>query len=595
MKKRFISNEFLSGLLRAVACAYQIKDDKKNKFKIIAYQRAADAIEHLSSEAKDLWDEGKLEEVSGIGPSIANHLAEIFKKGKSAHFEKIMEGINPSTFELLKIPGVGAKTAYKLANFFDLKNPKNAISQLEEKLKMREYGGLQGFGDESAQKILKGIASLKKKKKRLLLPVAEGISQKVVDWLKKEKEIKDIEVLGSLRRKASTIGDIDIGVSTENFQKTINHFVNYPDKVRILEKGKKDASIILINNIQVDLKVSKPENFGSLLQHFTGSKHHNIALRELALKKGMSLSEYGIKKDGQIIACDNEIKFYNLLGLEYIPPELREDEGEIEAAQNGKIPKNLVDLCDIKGDFQIHSNFDVETSHDLGISSMEEIIKKAEELNYEYLAFSEHNPSQRHHKEKDFIEILKRKKEKIDQINYSISKHSEKRIKKVFNSLEIDILPSGSLPLPEKAFDLLDFALVSVHSSFSMEKKKMTDRILKALSFHKKVKIFAHPTARRINYREGIEADWEKIFDYCLKNHKYLEINGDPLRLDLPDYLVKEAVKKGVKFVLGTDAHFKEGLLNMKYAVFVARRGWAQKGDILNTLGYNEVIKYLTN
>jgi DNA polymerase (family 10) len=250
---------------------------------------------------------------------------------------------------------------------------------------------------------------------------------------------------------------------------------------------------------------------------------------------------------------------------------------------------DLIELKDIKADLQIHSDFDIETSHDLGLSSMEEVIKKANEFGYEYLAFTEHNPSRSGHNEKQIVDLLKMKKEKSDKINSSLGKG---RIRKVFNSLEIDIMPDGSLPLTEKAMELLDFALVSIHSSFSMSKNEMTKRVLAGLS-HEKTKIFAHPTARKLNNREGIELDWEKIFEFAIKNHKWLEINADPMRLDLPDFLVREAVRAEVKLTLGTDSHTSQSLANMKYGVYTARRGWATKDDIMNSRSLESFEKLL--
>lgn len=343
------------------------------------------------------------------------------------------------------------------------------------------------------------------------------------------------------------------------------------------------------------MKVVKPGEYGALLQHFTGSKHHNIALRELAQKKGLSLSEYGIKKKGKntnIKAYKNEGDFYKALGMEWVPPELREDVGEIEAGLNNKLPK-LIEIDDVKADLQIHSNYDIETSHDLGASSMKDVVKKADELGYEYIAFTEHNPSKSKHNSKQVVDILKRKGETIVQLNYSFIKRRKNRVSKVYNSLEIDILPDGSLPVNNGGLETLDFALVSIHSSFRQSRNKMTERVLRGLE-HPKVKIFAHPTARKLNEREGIELNWEKIFQYCLDNNKWVEINAAPSRLDLPDFLIRDAVKLGVKLTLGTDAHHVDQLDNMKYGVWNARRGWAQKADIVNTKSFEEFDKLLS-
>ncbi|MGD8744291.1 MAG: helix-hairpin-helix domain-containing protein [Candidatus Woesebacteria bacterium] len=583
-------------LLKAVASAYEIKDEEKNRFKIIAYNRAADAVEHLSSEAKDLWDEGKLEEIPGVGKSIANHLDEIFKKGKSTHFKKVMKGLPAATYDLISIPGIGPKTAEKLTKKFGKRiGKKTSIKDLERLAKKGEIAKLEGMGEDSQEAILKAIKDTKGKTKRLLLPYAQNTADEIIDWLQKSKDVKRSDTLGSLRRKASTVGDVDVAVASDNPSKVIKHFCSYPKKTRVLEKGKRDASIILPGGKQVDLKIQSPNSYGALLQHFTGSKHHNIALREYANKKGLSLSEYGIKKrktkSKKTMKFSDEKSFYNYLKLKWIPPELREDNGEIEAAVNNNLPK-LIKEKDVRADLQIHSDFDIETSHDVGESSMEAIIEKADSLGYEYIAFTEHNPSKSRHSKSQITDIIKRKKEKVDKLSEKLKKDNYSNIKRVFNSLEIDILPSGKLPVPMEGLRFLDFALVSIHSSFKKTRKQMTDRVISALS-HEKVKIFAHPTARKLNTREGVELDWETIFDYCVNNDKWLEINADPMRLDLPDFLVKDAVTNNVILTLGTDAHHKDMLDNMKYGVYVARRGWAQKENVVNTKSLDEFEKLL--
>ncbi|MBU0569459.1 DNA polymerase III, partial [Patescibacteria group bacterium] len=324
--------------------------------------------------------------------------------------------------------------------------------------------------------------------------------------------------------------------------------------------------------------------------------HHNIALREYAQKKGLSLSEYGIRTKNKaqrtkVKKFNDEEGFYKYLGLKWISPELREDAGEIEAAIQDKLP-NLVQTSDIKADLQIHSDFNIETSHDLGESSMKDVVNKADKLGYEYIAMTEHNPSQSGHSDRQIMDLLKRKKNKIEEINSSLKISVKKYFKRVFNSLEIDILPNGQLPISDKTLELLDFALVSIHSSFKQNRDKMTKRVLDGLN-HPKVKIFAHPTGRKLNKREGVELDWPKIMDFCKNNNKWLEINADPMRLDLPDVLVKDAVDAEVLLTLGTDAHHTDMMDNMRYGVYVARRGWAEKANIVNTRSLNEFEEML--
>ena len=582
-----MTNTQIAELLRAIAASYQLKGEDKNRFRIIAYQRAADAVEHASSELKDLWDDAKLKEVPGIGESIASHLDELFRTGKSKHFEKVMEGLPKEMFDLMEVPGIGAKTAYKLVTKIGIKS----LEELEKAAKTGKVAELEGFGEQSQSDILKSIEETKGRTKRHILPYAAEAAGMVIDWMHKSKFVKRADPLGSLRRQAATVGDIDIAVASASPKEALDHFIKYPKKTRILEKGDRTASIVLPGDVQVDCMVQPPYAYGALLQHFTGSKHHNIALREYAIKHGMSLSEYGIKIKGKLFKFEKEEEFYKKLGMDWIPPELREDAGEIEAAISHKLPK-LIELKDIKGDLQIHSDFDIETSHDVGESSMEDIVRKADELGYEYIALTEHNPGKSKHNEEEILNILKRKKEAIEKLNYSFVKRECKSVKKVFNSLEIDILPEGGLAIPEKGLTLLDFGLISIHSSFRLTRVAMTKRVLSALAYPK-VKIFAHPTTRKLNEREGVELNWPEIFSFCRKENKWLEINAEPMRLDLPDTLVREAVKAGVKLTLGTDSHHKDAMTNMMFGVSVARRGWAEKDDIVNTRGLKEFEKML--
>jgi DNA polymerase (family 10) len=610
-KNQAWTNLKVAHLLRSVAAAY-ILEKGDFRFQSIAYQRAADAVEHSTSELIDLWQEEKLKEVPGIGPGIASHLDDLFRKGRSRHFDSLLGKYPEAIFELMNIPGIGAKSAFKLAKTLGITKAHGAVEKLEEAAKKGRIRKIEGFGEDSQSKIIQAITEIKSRTRRLLLPIAAGIAEGVLEWLRKHPATIRAESLGSLRRRAATVGDIDIAVATTNPKAVIKHFVAYPKKSRVIEAGQTSASIIIGSEVQIDLYLQPPQSYGSLLQHLTGSKHHNIALRTHALKIGYSLSEYGIVKAAKGKTLDigsergtgewkhqqkglrqyaTEEEFYHFLRMDWIPPELREDNGEIQAAIDHSLPK-LVDMKSVKGDLQIHSNFPIEPSHDLGVDSMEDIVAVADYLGYEYIAFTEHNPSVNNHTSAQFIDLIKTKRDKIDKLNYSREKDKSIRVKKIFNSLEIDIRPDGSLGVPDEGLDLLDFALVSVHSSFKEESHEMTKRILRALS-HPKAKIFAHPTTRLLNEREGIDLDWDQIFDFCLKNDKWLEINADPSRLDLPDTLVREAVKKGVKMTLGTDSHSKDMLPNIKFAVDVARRGWAGESDIINTLPLAKLLPLL--
>ena len=349
---------------------------------------------------------------------------------------------------------------------------------------------------------------------------------------------------------------------------------------RVLSSGPTTSAVDLKNGLRADLKVQPPEAFGALLQHYTGSKNHNIKLRELALKKGHSLSEYGIKTRGKLHKFESEEAFYKYLGMDWIEPELRENTGEIETAIVHKLP-NLVKLTDIKGDVHLHSSYPIEPSHDLGANSFAEILKKGQSLGYEYIGLSDHSPGVSTHTSKQIIELVKNRRENIEKLKYS-----NKKVK-VLNLLEIDILTNGELSVPEDGLKLLDGSIAGIHSSHSQDKKTITKRLLNAI-VSPYVQVISHPTGRLLLQRESYEADWEKVFEACVKHKTMLEINSWPSRLDLPDTLVREAISHGVKFVINTDAHQIDQMDNMKFGISVARRGWATKGDIVNTLPWVE-------
>ncbi len=584
-----MSNQEIAKILRNVAAAYSIKDDRKFRFQILAYQKAADTIGHLNTEISEYYKSNNLDSLPGIGASIKSHIEELFKKGKVSHFEWVLKGIPQAVFPLLDIPSFGPKRAYILTKSFKLNNPQTVIDDLEKAAKKGKIADLPGFGEKSQSDILKVIEEFRRgagKTTRMVLPYAQDVADKLVSYLKQLKDVKRVEPLGSLRRKAATIGDIDLAVASNHPKAVIDYFVSYPYLERVIEKGDVSASILVSGGRQIDLMIQAPESFGSLLQHFTGSKNHNVRLREYALKKNLSLSEYGIKdKKSKIQKFGTEEKFYQAIGLQWIPPELREDTGEVELAAKHSLP-TLIELENLKGDLHIHSNYPIEPSHDLGFSSMEEMLKKAKDLGYEYLGFSEHNSSVSKHTNRRIYEILKKRDENIEQIKSSI------KGVRIFKLLEIDILPNGELAIDNDSLNLLDGSIVSIHSVFSMDKEKMTERVINGLS-HKKAKILAHPTGRMLNTRPGYELDWDQIFGFCKKYNKALEINAWPDRLDLADVIIRMAVENNVKMVINTDSHRVEQMDMAKYGVAMARRGWAKKSDILNTLGYNDFSNWL--
>lgn len=590
MAKKF-SNSDIAKLLRNVAVAYTLKDEKKHRFQIIAYQNASEAIAHSTIELQDLYRNQDIASFPGIGTSIKTYLEELFEKGSVEHFDSLIKATPQAIFPLLDVPSFGPKKAAKIVTHFKLNNPDTVLQDVEELAKKGQIAELEGFGEKSEQDILRALREYKTgttKSGRMVLPYAYALSQNILEYMRKCPEIKEIQPLGSLRRMVSTIGDVDLAATSHDTEAVLEYFTKYPGTERIIERGPTTAAILVAGGKHIDLLVLPPESFGSMLQHFTGSKFHNVSLREYALKKKFSLSERGIKlleKNNEMKTFETEKEFYNFLGLDWIPPEIRENQGEIEAAKKHTLP-TLVELSDIKGDLHIHSSYDIESSHDMGTSSMEDHVQKANSLGYKYIGFSEHNPSVMNHTSKQVIEILKKRQEYIE---HNIKSKYNVR---VFNLLELDILANGELAIDDKALEYLDGVIVSIHSSFSMNKKKMTDRIIKGLS-HPKAKILAHPTGRLINKRTGYEVDWDVLFDFVSTQNKAIEINSWPTRLDLPDMLVKQAKDTGVRFVINTDSHALDHMDNMFYGLSVARRGWCEKKDILNTYPVDKFEKWI--
>lgn len=572
---KYFSNKDVARLLREISAAYLAIGE--NRFKIIAYENAAASVEHATSELKDLWEEGKLDTLPGLGKSIQKHLDELFKTGKVKHFESVKKSMPLGMFSLLDIVGLGPKSAYKLAKELNIRNPQE-LEKAAEEGKIRK---LPGFGEKSETEILTAVLEFKNKgKSRYKLTEVFPVAERVLKHLRSHKACERAEPLGSLRRMVATVGDIDIAVASENSKAIIEHFKNFKEIKRVLDAGPRKASALLLNGIQVDLLVSPSYAFGALLQHFTGSKNHNVALREYALKKGLSVSDYGIKTKGKIKEFKNEQDFYGFLKLDYVEPELRENTGEIQAALVHKLPK-IVNLIDIKGDIHLHSSYPIEPSHDLGENSFGEIITKGKSLKYDYIGLSDHSPGFSTHSKSQIIDLIKRRRENIEQL-----KDSNKDIR-ILNLLEIDVLNNGELSVPIEGLKLLDGAIAGIHSSHNQDKNSITKRLLVACN-SQFVRVISHPTGRLLLQRDSYEADWPKVFEACAKTKTLLEINSWPSRLDLPDTLVREALSYGVKFIINSDAHEISQMDNMKYGVSVARRGWATSKDILNTLPWLE-------
>lgn len=575
----FIQNKEIARLLREISAAYQAKGE--NRFKIIAYENAATSIEHATSELKDLWEQDKLDTVPALGESIRKHLDELFKTGRVRHFDMVKKDLPPGMFQLLGIVGLGPKNAFKLAKALNIKSRED----LEKAAKAGKIRTLPTFGEKSEKDILAALSEAKTKKAdRYLLPEAFPVAERILKHLRTHKDCERAEPLGSLRRMAATVGDIDIAVATNNPDSIIAHFGKFKEISRILGAGPRKTSALLYNGMQVDLMAAPTNSFGALLQHFTGSKYHNIHLREYALKKAYSVSDFGIKVKNKIKEFKTEEEFYKFLSMDWPAPELREDTGEIEAALVHKLPK-IVETGDILGDIHLHSSYPIEPSHDLGADTFEEIIARAKELEYKYIGLSDHSPGVSTHSDEQIMSLISKRKKKIEQL-----KSSNKNFG-ILNLLEIDILINGQLSVPEKGLKLLDGSIAGIHSGHRGDKKSITKRLMTAIN-SPYVQVISHPTGRLLNQRESYEADWPEVFKACAKTNTILEINAYPNRLDLSDTLIRDAKKYGTKFIVNTDAHKLQHMDNMRFGVATARRGWATKEDIINTYPWEKFKKF---
>ncbi|MFH1823982.1 MAG: DNA polymerase/3'-5' exonuclease PolX [Candidatus Firestonebacteria bacterium] len=571
--------------------------DGENMFRVRAYYKASEILSVYPVDLEKIYKEKGmkgLREISGVGERIALKIEEYVKTGKISQLEelerKFPEGLidlpthhqrvrglpthHQRVRGLLSVSGMGPK---KVKQFFEKLKIKS-MEELEQAAKEHKLCKLPGMGKKSEEKILKGIEFLKKWKGKVTLGVALPLANLIINKLKKIKEIDKIEVAGSVRRGKETIKDIDILITSNFSTKIMDRFTELNVVSEVLAKGETKSSILTKDGIQVDLRVIKPECFGAALNYFTGSKEHNIHLRELAIKKGLKVNEYGVTRENEVMARDTEEHIYKVLGLQYIPPEIREDRGEIELAAKNQIPK-LVEESDIKGDLHIH------TKASDGTDDLEDIILKCQKKGYKYIGITEHSQSLKVARGLD-------KKSLLVQIK-TIRKLNEKlKDFYVLSGSEVDIKSDGSLDYNDDVLNELDFVIGSIHTNFNMKKDEMTKRVIKAIRT-KKMHIFGHPSGRLLGEREGYEIDLDEIIKAAKDYGVALELNAYPKRLDLIDVYCKVAKEKNVLVCLNTDAHSKENLNWMSFGVITARRGWLEKKDVLNCKELKDLLNFL--
>jgi DNA polymerase (family 10) len=555
----------------------------ENKFRVRAYERAAETIGGLSHDVGEVYRNGQLkalQDIPGIGEDLSLKIEEMLTTGKLKFLHELAKKVPQGVIDIMAVEGMGPKKTKLVWKKFGVKN----VKDLEKLAKSGKLNKLEGWGEKSVANMLHGIELSKKFGDRLPLAEAMNIAETIVGILKKSDLCVDIEIAGSLRRMKDTIGDIDILVTSNKPEEVTELFTTMPLVKEIMAKslGSGRSTVLLKAGIEADLRVLDPEQFGAGLYYFTGSKQHHIVTRTMAIKKHITISEYGVYKGtkehkGKLIAARTEEDVFKAIGLPYIPPEIREASGEIEAALAHKLPK-LIEEKDIKGDLHLHSSFS-DGSH-----TMLEMVEGAKRAGFEYIAITDHASSMgmvRGIKDKNIDEYL----EMIDDVRKKV--HGIH----ILSGTEVDIEEDGSLYLPDELLKKLDWVVASVHSHFKQSEAVMTKRLMKAIE-NPYVKVIGHPFTRKILSRAPIEFNFTEVAKHAKLHGVALEINASPDRLDLSDLYIRQAREIGTTLTIDSDSHDKDGF-NFRFGVAQARRGWCEKGDILNTLSWLEFKKRL--
>jgi len=571
-----VKNREIANLLYEMAELLELHAE--NRFKIIAFSKAARAIESLPEDISIVCREKRLQSIPGIGKAIAQKVEEYLKTGQIAAHQELLAKTPPGLVKLLEISGLGPKTVFMLHEKLNITN----LEELEKAAKEHRIRRLPRMGPTRETNILKSIERYKKRSTRILFSTAEPIVDDILAYLQGMEGLDHISVAGSFRRAKETVGDIDILATASRPEEIVAAFARMPLVEEVLVQGPTKASVIVHETIQVDLRIVEHRSFGTVLQYFTGSKEHNVRLRQLALSRGYSLSEYSLTRlaDSQDLFFDREEGVYAALGLPYIPPEMREDRGEIEAALLGKLPR-LLEQKDLRGDLHVHSDWSD------GRASIQEMACAALALGYEYVALCDHSPS---------VGIAggltaERLEQKIDAIA-AVNDEMRGMGITVLAGTEVDIKADGRLDYSDDLLERCDVVVAAVHMGLQQTERTITGRLISAIE-NKNVDIIAHPTGRIIDQREPYEVDMHAVLKAAAKTNTVMEINSHPSRLDLCDSNAKAAKDMGVKLCINTDAHDAKQLLTMKYGVNVARRAWIEKKDVLNALSLKELLSVL--
>jgi DNA polymerase (family 10) len=557
--------------LKEISLLLQIEG--KDKFKHLSYARAARSVTGLGEDIEAIKGRGELEQIPGVGKAIAKKIEALIDTGSIKLLDELRTQIPVKVWELDAIPDVGPKTIKLLYQEVGITD----LDSLEKALDEGELDGLKGMGKKTLDKMHEGIAIARQGTSRTLISDAMAAAEGVVAELRKIAGVKQIEIAGSLRRRRETIGDIDILVDADNGAIVMDTFIAGDDVSEVLAHGSTKSAIRTKAGLQIDLRIVPTESYGAGLQYFTGSVDHNVNLRTIGVKMGLRLNEYGLYKDEEQIAGSDEVGIYDALGLTYVPPELRENMGEIEAAQEDKLPK-LIKLKDIRGDLHSH------TDQSDGKNTIEEMLAAAVKKKHEYYCVSDHTQSLTIANGLDEARLLKRIDE-IDDLNASGSWKM-----RILKGAEVDILADGSLDIEDSVLNQLDVVTVSIHSRMKDDKKKMTERVCHALE-NKYVHILGHPSGRLLLKRPEFEIDLEAVFETAKQHNVVMELNAHPQRLDLNAGNLRAATKMGLKVAINTDAHYVYELDYMQFGVYQARRGWLTKKDVVNTYSLSKLMK----
>jgi len=565
-----MTNREIADIFRRIGDMLDILGE--NRFKVLAYRRAADNIQHLNQDIRTYWQAGTLQEIPGIGQAIADKIDELLTTGHLEYYERLQDQVPPGVVSLLEIPDVGPRTAKLLWEELGLQS----VSEVEAAARGGRLQSLPGLGARSEAKILAGIEALHRRGDRIPLGTAWPVATALLAGLQAEcPQIVQATVAGSLRRMCATVGDIDLLAASEAPAAVMRAFANQPQVAEIVLRGQTKTTVRLHNGLQVDLRVLEPNRWGAALQYFTGSQSHNIRLREIARKHGLSLSEYGFKRsDGSEILCPDEVDVYDTLGLPWIAPELREDRGEIQAAMEGTLPR-LVEADDIRGDLHAHSDWSD------GAATLAEMAEAARAKGYEYLVISDHTQGLAIANGLT-PERLRAQRAEIDALNERWNGF------RLLQGCELEIRADGSLDFEDEVLAELDFVVASIHTSLRQEKDQITQRMLKAI-YNRYIDVIGHPSGRILGQREESAVDLETVMRAAAETGTALEVNSTPNRLDLDDLHVRRAIELGVRLAISSDAHHPGGLDSLPYGLATARRGWASAADVLNTMTWDEI------